>query len=308
MRSRWRMLLLLLCACKAEIGGNPADPDAIGASDGGTDAAPDAVGTFGPWAAPAMIPGASTPGASEDDGTLSNSKLELVFALADAAIDNGRKHLYWTSRPSVTSMTWSTPVRLAFNLDGTSDETPRFSADDKTLYFASNRAGTAGGLDVWQTTRPTVGVATGWTSPTRVATVNSAQTDKWCLPCSVGRYLMISSRTPTSTNDDVYEGTMGGAAPTRVAELSSADAGDTGPFLSSDCRTAYFASTRSGTNRIYTATRPTATGTWGPPALLPDFMATGLAQEDPWLSEDQRTFVFSATTTAGNKDLYITTR
>lgn len=288
-------------------GGNPADPDA--ATDptdaGDVDAPPDAMGTFAPWATPAMVPGASS-GIGEDDGSLSNSKLEMIFSKSDPNIDNGRKHLYWMSRPSVTSMQWSAPVRLAFNVDGTSDETPRFSADDKTLYFASNRAGTTGGLDIWQTTRPTVGVATGWSTPTQVPGVNSAQTDKWFLPCSLGHYLMVSSRSP-STNDDIYEGTLGGAAPA-LSTLSDAAQGDTGPFLSADCKTTYFASQRSGTNRIYTATRPTATGAWSAPQALADFTAVGMAQEDPYLSEDQRTFVFSVLTAANNKDVYITTR
>lgn len=304
MRRDWRMLLILLCACKAEITGNPADPD--GGTDGGSSDAPDAMGTFGPWSAPMMLPGASTTGASEDDGTLSNSKLELIFSKADPAIDGGRKHLYWMSRTSVTSMTWSTPVRLAFNIDGTSDEAPRFSADDKLLYFASNRAGTTGALDIWQTTRPTIGVATGWSGPTLVGAINSAQTEKWCIQCSLGRYLMISSRSP-STTEDVYEGAVG-SAPTLSTELSSAGSGDTGTFLSSDCKTMFFASTRSGSNRIYTATRTSVTAPWSAPALLPDFTAIGTAQEDPWLSEDQRTFMFSATTSAGNKDVFITTR
>ena len=297
------MLLVLLCACKAEIaGGNPADPDG-GTEDG---VAADAMGTFGPWSAPMMVPGASTTGASEDDGTLSNSKLELIFSKADPAIDGGRKHLYWMSRTSVTSMTWSTPVRLAFNVDGTSDEAPRFSADDKLLYFESSRTGTTGALDIFQTTRPTVGVSTGWLGPTLVGAINSAQTEKWCMPCSLGRYLMISSRAP-STTEDVYEGATG-QAPTLVNELSSAGSGDTGTFLSSDCKSMYFASVRSGPNRIYKSTRTSATAAWSSPDPVPDFSAVGTAQEDPWLAEDQRTFVFSALTSAGNKDVYITTR
>ncbi len=300
------MLLLLLCACKAEIGGNLADPD------GGTDAnadATDAMGTFGPWSAPMMLPGASTAGASEDDGTLSNSKLELIFSKADPAIDAGRKHLYWMSRTAVTSTTWSTPVRLSINVDLTSDETPRFSADDKTLFFASNRAGTTGALDIWQSTRPTIGTAMGWTMPTLVGTINSAQTDKWCVPCSLGKYLMVSTRNSLATpSEDIYEGTTGGGAPTLVAELSDLTKTDNGAFISSDCNTMFFASTRAGAQRIYTSTRASATSPWSAPQPLPDFVAVGLAQEDPWLSEDGRTFVFSATTTAGNKDVYITTR
>jgi hypothetical protein len=301
MRGAWRTLLLLLCACKAEIGGgNPADPDG-GATDGAGNA--DAVGTFGPWSAPMLVMGASS-AVAEDDGTLSNSKLELIFAKADPAIDAGRKHLYWMVRMTETA-TWSIPVRLAFNVDGTSDETPRFSADDKTLFFASGRAGSAGQNDIWSTTRPTIGVATGWLTPTRLGEISSTLNDKWCMPCAAGRYLMISSRAP-STTEDVYEGTTG-AAPTLVAELSS-NASETGPYLSPDCLTMYFASNRSGSNRIYKSTRSAITAPWSAPQIVPDFMAIGMAQEDPWLSDDQRTFVFSVLTATANKDVYLTTR
>lgn len=296
-------LLLLLCACKAEIaGGNPADPD--GGTSDGTSGVVDAVGTFGPWSSPMLVMGASS-AVAEDDGTLSNSKLEMIFAKSDPAIDAGRKHLYWMSRAQVTSTTWSTPTRLAFNVDGTSDETPRFSADDKTLYFASGRAGSAGANDIWTTTRPTVGVATGWAAPTRLGAISSAQNDKWCMPCAAGRYLMISARAP-STTEDVWEGASG-MAPTLVTELSS-DASETGPYLSADCLTMYFASNRSNTNRIYMSTRTSITSPWSAPQLVPDFAAVGMAQEDPWLSDDQRTFVFSVLTAANNKDVYITTR
>jgi Tol biopolymer transport system component len=104
----------------------------------------------------------------------------------------------------------------------------------------------------------------------------------------------------------VYEGATG-QAPTLVAELSS-NGGETGPYLSPDCLTVYFASTRSGTNRIYTSTRASITSPWSPPQPLPDFTAIGMAQEDPWLSADQRTFVFSVLTAAANKDVYISTR
>lgn len=306
MRGRWRMLLLLLCACKAEIGGNPGSPDAAN-PDAANVILPDAVPTFGPWSTPMLVMGASS-ASNEDDGTLSYSKLEIIFSYANAAVDGGRKHLYWMSRTSVTSTTWSTPVRLSFNVDLTTDETPRFSADDKTLYFASNRAGTTGGLDIWQTTRPTVGTAAGWSAPTLLGGINSTATDKWCMPCSLGRYLMVSSRNNAmAPNDDIYEGTNG-AAPTLVTQLSDLTNGDTGAFLSSDCMTMFFASSRSGTTRIYTSTRTAITAPWAAPVALPDFMAVGLAQEDPSLSEDQKTFVFSATTAAGNKDVYITTR
>jgi hypothetical protein len=305
MRSGWKCLLVLLCACKAEIGGgNPADPDAR-PIDGPADASVDAVGTFGPWSAPALIPGANT-AIGDDDGTLSNSKLELVFAKADPAVDAGRKHLYYAVRPSATSMAWSTPVRLSFNIDGTSDETPRFSADDKTLYFGSNRVGTTGALDIWQVSHSTPGVATGFGTPALVPAINSTATDKWCVPCNGNHYMMTSGRAP-STTDDIWEGTLG-QAPTLVTELSSTTTADNGVLLAKDCLTVYFTSARSGVARIYKSTRSAIGSPWNPPVIVDDFLMTvGGAQSDPWISDDGKTFIF-ASDASGSLDMYITTR
>ncbi len=302
-------MLVLLCACKAEIGGGSQnDPDGSPSVDSAIDASTiDAPGTFGPWSAPALVPGPNTT-IAEDDGSLSNSKLEMIYAKSDPNIDGGRKHLYYISRPTVTSMQWSAPVRLSFNVDGTSDETPRFSADDKTVYFGSNRTGTTGGLDIWQVSRTTLGSPNDFGTPALVAAINSTATDKWFMPCGANHYMMISSRTP-STTDDVWEGTTGNA-PTLVTDLSSATTGDTGIFPSADCLTVYFASSRSGPNRIYKSTRASLTAPWSTPAILQDFL-TGVPdtvnQEDPWVSADQKTFVF-ASTSAGSKDEYISTR
>ncbi|MBA3394423.1 MAG: PD40 domain-containing protein [Deltaproteobacteria bacterium] len=305
MRSRWIWgLLVLASACKAEIGGGNfgADGSVDGANVAGDATAIDAPAPLPAWGAPRLVPGAST-ATPEDDGTLTTDSLEMVFALADPA-DAGRKHLYYIKRDTAASTTWSAPLRLSINVNLTTDQTPRFSDDGKTLYFASNRPGTTGGLDIYQATRATLG-STTFNPPTLVAGVNSASADKWCMPCSGNRYLLISSRAP-STSEDLYEGTLGGGAPTLVAELSSAS-GETGAFLSKDCLTAYFASTRSGTNKIYTSTRASVTSPWSPPTEVADFAALGGDQEDPWVSDDNRTFLLSSNS-AGNKDVYISTR
>ena len=298
----WRSLLILLCACKAEIGSGQLDPDGNGGEMSVIDAPVDAPGTFGPWSTPMPVPGANTT-AGEDDITLSYSGLEIVFAREEAA-DANNKHLYWMSRPSVTSMQWSAPVRLGFNANTFVDQTPRFSADDKTLFFGSTRTGTTGGSDIWFTTRPTPGVNAGWSGPVLVPNINSAQGEKWCMPCQ-GRYLVVSQRPP-SVNDDIWEGTTGNAP--SLSSLSDAMFGDIGAFLSPDCLTSYFASNRSGTTRIYKATRTSVTAAWSNPQLFPDFMNVGMSQEDPFISNDQKTFVFAVTIAAGNKDIYITTR
>ncbi len=304
MRSRWIWgLLVLASACKAEIGGGGLATD--GAVDGAKVADATTIDSPMPlpaWGAPRLVPGASS-ATPEDDGTLTTDGLEMVFSFVDPN-DAGRKHLYYMKRDTAASTTWSAPLRLSINVNLTTDQTPRFSADGKTLYFASNRTGTTGGLDIYQATRATLG-STTFDPPTPVAGVNSTVADKWCMPCSGNRYLLVSSRAP-STTEDLYEGTLGGGAPTLVAELSSAS-GDTGSFLSKDCLTAYFASDRSGTNKIYTATRTSVTAPWSPPTEVVDFVALGGAQEDPWVSDDNRTFLLSSNI-AGNKDIYISTR
>lgn len=301
MRGAWICGLVALWGCKAEIGGGVTEVPTDGSDMPEPDGAPPPDAPRA-WSAPRLVPGANTT-IDEDDGTLSHSGLEMVFALEDAN-DGGRKHLYYVRRDTPTSTTWTAPVRLGFFLANTTDQTPRFAADDLTLYFASNRPGTTGGLDIWSTTRANT-TSTTWSMPALVAGVNSAATDKWFMPCTGNRYLLISSRSP-STTEDVYEGTLGGGAPARVAELSS-DGGETGAFVTADCLTAHFASTRSGTNAIYTATRASAGGTWGAPTAIADFAALGGAQEDPWISPDGNTFVLSSNAT-GSKDMYISTR
>jgi hypothetical protein len=296
-------LIVLLCGCKAEVDGGvgvDADIDAVVA-----DAAAAAAPPLGLWSAPRTIPSVATAGISEDDATLSSNQLEMIFARADPMVDNGLKHLFYMSRPSATSTAWSAPVQLPFTVLGSSDETPRFAAGDTKLFFASGRAGTLGSLDIWEVTRPAAG-SQAWGTPTQTAEVSSAAVDKWCMPCGGGRYLLVSSRSP-STSADLYEGTVGGGAPT-LSSLSSAQS-ETGPFLTKDCLTVYFASTRGDgvTNKLYTATRASVSAPWPTPTLVEDFVALGGSQEDPWVSDDGRTFVLTSNV-AGTKDVYISTR
>jgi WD40-like Beta Propeller Repeat len=280
-------------------GGGQLSPDgSTPSTDGGTiDApgSPDAPPALGPWGTPRVVTGASNATVVEDDATLSSSTLEMIFSLTDAA--SNTKDLYYMSRQSPTG-TWSAPSRLAFNVTGISDETPRFSPDNLTLFFASGRAGGPGMLDIYKVTRPAVG-STAWGTPSLIQGVNTANVDKWYVPCAANNTYMVS------VNNDIGQGAVG-TQPTVCAELSST-AAETGPFLSPDCKTIYFASARSGTNKMYRATRPTLSSPFSAPELVTDFDTLGGAQEDPWLSTDLRTFVF-VSDTLGSKDVYISTR
>jgi len=104
------------------------------------------------------------------------------------------------------------------------------------------------------------------------------------------------------------EGTIGGA-PVEIAALNSAQ-NETGAFVTPDCLTVYFASTRSGTALIYTAKRAAIGQPFAAPTVVTDFkLPAGASQEDPWLSPDGRTFAFASDVAGnGNKDVYLSTR
>lgn len=288
---------LTAAACKVELASDPSDSsgtDAAGGADApiGIDAAPDAA-PLGPWGTPQLVPGASTGGSAEDDVTLSSTALELVFAVNT----NNGKDLYYMSRAALDAA-WTTPAAMPFNSGSASDETPRFSADGLTLYFASARAGGGTGLDVYRVTRAAIGGA--WSAPAVLTGLATTATEKWFAPCALDTtYVAI-----LGTN--VAEGTLG-SAPVVSAVLSST-ATETGTYLSPDCLTVYFASQRSGDTRLYRATRAARGAAWSTPVLVDDFLATvGGNQEDPWLSGDQRIFAF-ASDARGTKDVYISTR
>ena len=284
-------LALLAGACQARLADLPPESDDAGVDGPATQ--PDAF-MLGAWGAAAKVGGASSATLSEDDGTLSSTALEIVFAIVDAT--NGGKDLYYASRPS-TTVAWSMPAPLGLNTVGPSEETPRFSGDDLTLYFASNRVA-ANGLDIYRVSRTAVGGA--WTAAALVTGPNSTANEKWYTPCGGDRYLVI-------VGGDIAQGTIGGGAPALVSSLSAVGASETGTFLTQDCLTTYFASVRSGANRIYTSTRAAVTDPWPAPTIVNDFLALGGNQEDPWLSPDQRTFVF-ASDVSGTKDVYLSSR
>jgi hypothetical protein len=279
----------LLCVCGA----------ACAAACGVELEGPGTLEGTGAWGTPALVAGASS-AVDEDDPTLGTSALELFFAYTDPD-DGDNKHLYTMTRES-RSGAWSAPRTLPFDEPGTVDQTPRLSADELTLYFASDR-GPGRGLDIYRVSRPSVDGA--WGQPELLDEVGDPGTDdKWFAPCLEGRYLLISKRG--NRGDDVYEGVLGQGAPALVSELTTMS-GETGPFLSSDCRTIHFASQRTGQNKLYTARRGAVTDRWSEPVELAEFAALGGNQEDPWLAPDNRTFVF-VSDAAGSKDLYFATR
>lgn len=302
MRRPTTSCLLLLASCGAHISSNPENEHVLDAGIEPDAAAPDAppdVLALGPWLAPAAVTVAATQ-AIEDDVTLTSNALEMVYAIADPT--TGKKDLYYTSRTAIGAP-WAPAVPLPFD-GATSEETPRFSPDDRMLYFASDRT-TAGNLDIYSVTHSTAATAM-WGTPQLVTPFNTALTEKWLSQCSDGHYVIVQSTAASGT--DLFEGLLGGGAPTPIDVLNTAST-ETGAFLTADCLTLYFASTRVTPEKIFVSHRTTVTSPWQTPAPVDDFKIAGGngAQEDPWLSLDGRTFAF-ASNAAGTKDIYLSTR
>jgi len=64
----------------------------------------------------------------------------------------------WASTRQTVFDTWSTPVNLGPVVNSTSNDAPAYlSSNGRILFFASNRPGGFGGLDLYVTTRERVG-------------------------------------------------------------------------------------------------------------------------------------------------------
>jgi WD40-like Beta Propeller Repeat len=290
-----------LAGCEAKISDNPPDDGGMAGDAAASDAPGDAV-ALGPWSPPIKVAVAST-GEIEDDVTLSSDARELIFAIQTGI--NG-KDLYYTARTSLDAP-WAPAVLLPFDGETTSEESPRFSADDKTLYFSSDRAGN-GNLDIFTATRAVVGT-NRWdvVSPIGGAINTTTLIEKWFMPCGTDRYVMVQNGQGVGNANatDLLEGRIG-QDPVGIDVLNTEDT-ETGVFITRDCLTIYFASTRTDPEKIYTSRRGSLGAPWQPPMVVTDFEALGGDQEDPWLSPDGRIFAF-VSNVSGTRDVYLSTR
>lgn len=254
-----------------------------------SDATPDGT-VLGPWSAPQKLAGASSGTIEEDDISGSHDGLELYFTRGT--------HISRMTRSSPTAA-WSAPMLASFNaLDPVLDSTPRLSVDDLDLYFASTRDSGDSNPDVFVAHRADRQSVFG--APQQVPGINSAGvTDKWLSPCQDARYVVVR-------DEDMFEGVLGGAAPVILTGVNSVGI-ETSPFLTADCLTLYFSSDRGGTSDIFVTQRASVNSGWAEPVLMPEASDPAATDEDPWLSSDGRTFLFSSTRD-GTPDVFQLTR
>jgi hypothetical protein len=164
--------------------------------------------------------------------------LVLVLATVAQAMSFGP----WSGVVSVESITGTSGNLNTAALEGC----PFVAQHGDILYFASNRAGGLGGLDIWMAQRREDG---SWGDPTNFTAVNSPANELCPMAHRNGKtFLFVSARPGGCGGDDLYvtrlHRTRGWATPRNLGCAVNSPANEASPSLLDT--QLYFSSTRSG--------------------------------------------------------------
>ena len=146
-----------------------------------------------------------------------------------------------------SSGVWSEIKNAGPEINGktTWESQPSLSSDGKTLYFASNREGGIGQIDIWKSSRDKNGK---WSKPLNLGpTINTPENEKSPFFHSDGKTLYFSSTGHLGYGGyDIYFSKLGEndqwATPKNIGYPINSEKDDLGFFVSTDGKTGYFAS------------------------------------------------------------------
>ena len=308
-RVRWGVVLALMVAGCGRFGFDPvpaSDASAPGPADAApTDGAADGAPS-GPFGPATLIAELSDSSSNQDDPSLTGDLLEIYFK---SDRDGDGDPDIWMAQRSDPTGPWGTPVEVAALSSPSYDGTPEVSLDGLTLYLASDRAGGAGGVDLWRSTR--ANRAASWSAPVPVAELSSNRNEYAATTDQSATHLVLNRDTPGGDFDllgAARTSTTGPwGAPAVLVNLSSkvyeADA-----QLDATGLELYFAGELADADGrdIYRAERSSVDADFGPPERVVE-LSTASADEDPWVSPDRRTIIFSSDR-SGNQQLYQASR
>ena len=183
------------------------------------------------------------------------------------------------------------------------------SPDGLSLYFASNRSGGVGGLDIWVAHRPST--SHPWHTPENLGTPINSTSDELCPTPVRGKGLFfISARSGGYGGGDIYFARLnpahGWTAPMNLGSGVNSSAGEAGPsYFEADGRAFLYFS--SGPD-IY-ASEQASNGSWGSAAPVTELNSAS-GDLRPNVRKDGLEIVFDSnrTGTYGLQDLYTATR
>jgi hypothetical protein len=253
--------------------------------------------------------------ASETNATLSPDNLSLYFTSNRAGGLGGDD--VWVSQRDCDDCPWGAPVNLGAPINSASAEgAPNLSADGHLLFFFSGRPDGQGGNDVYVSRRSDPKDDLGWgpavgLGPDVNTAANEAGGD-YQQNAEDGTANFYFNRTDIYYASVTRDGETTGPA-VLVAELSDPAAGDLHASVRTDGKEVFLHSNRVGGlggNDIWTSTRRNIREPWSTPVDLGAPWNTTVNENQPSLSNDGRTLLFSSNRPGGlgGNDLWISTR
>ncbi|MFH0761655.1 MAG: OmpA family protein [Bacteroidota bacterium] len=126
---------------------------------------------------------------NEGTQSISQDGRLMVFTACNRPDTKGSCDLYYARR---TGTEWGIPVNVGYPVNTRYwESTPFLSPDGRYLYFASNRPGGKGGMDIWRSEKE---IAGGWKEPVNLGTpVNTPGQEMSPVADSDGRTLFFAS-------------------------------------------------------------------------------------------------------------------
>ncbi|HET8935876.1 MAG TPA: hypothetical protein VFN67_20655 [Polyangiales bacterium] len=230
--------------------------------------------------------------AKTDNPSLSADMLEMYFT----SERTGNADLYVAERSSVQT-SFSAPVRIdALSTEGV-ETSPAISADGLSLYWASDREGGLGDLDIWLSTRPSRGAP--WSAPENQRALNSIGKDLPRLPGFHDSVMPLSSDRADHGYYAIWfaqadQETHSFVSPAAVPELHFEHDSTVDAYLTDDGLTLFYVTGPAvGAADMFVASRRNTDAAFEDFAPLHD-LNTASDERDPWLSADGSRFFFSS--------------
>jgi len=275
---------------------------------------------FGAWSDPVNLGPAINTEFGEFAAHMSRDGLSLYFASTrPAAYGSFGGEDIWVSQRSSADAPWGLPMNLGQAINTASlERSPALSRDGHYLFFASDRAGGFGGLDIWVSWRPNQHDDFGWEAPVNLGEgANSAFTDAGPNffendDAAVPHLYMASNRAGTLEIfvSELVAGVF--QPPVPVSELNTPQL-DLTPGIRFDGLEIFISSNRpggAGSQDLWVASRQSVDEPWSAPVNLGIPVNSGSAENFPTISADRRTLLFNSNRAggAGDSDLYMSTR
>jgi Tol biopolymer transport system component len=270
---------------------------------------------YSEWSSPQPLSAVNTSDL-EFANAISKDGLTFYFQRGDAAISG--EDIWIVSRAS-TDGPWGTPTKLPATINTSFNERAAFeSPDGHWLYFASDRPGGAGSLDLYVSWRQHTHDDDGWKPAEPLTALNTSGFDSGPTLFEEGSgvsqfYWVANPSGPLGLTADVYATTLSRDrtfGPIQVVTELNSPASEGRPYLSHNGLEIYLQSNRPGSVGpvdIYIATRESPSSVWSTPQKVP-VAATAFNEVTPAISWDGEVLFFSSNRDGLPGEIYYATR